>query len=91
MRFDRKNPKFLIDLLTLIFAIAVIVLTIIVILGASDTLLAFVFYAGAAMFAANVARGFVSGRYFTAAFLIPALICVAGGLMAQGMIRPWIF
>ena len=91
MRFDKKNPKFLIDLITLIFAVAVISLTIIVIIGGSDTLLAFVFYAGAAMFASNIVRGIVSGKYFTVAFLVPALICVAGGLMAQGIIRPWIF
>ena len=91
MRFNTKNPKFLTDLFTLIFALTVITVTVLVIISGSDTMLGIVFYAGAAMFAANIVRGFISGKYMAAVFIIPAAICVTGGLIAQGVISPWIF
>ncbi|MBR1524272.1 MAG: hypothetical protein IJ641_07440 [Lachnospiraceae bacterium] len=91
MRFNRKNPKFITDLATLVFAVAVIVLTIVVLIGGSDMLLAVVFYAGAGMFTMNVIRGLISGRYMSVAFIIPVVICISGGLIAQGIIQPWIF
>lgn len=91
MRFSRKNPKFLTDLATMFFAVAVIVLTIIVIAGGKDSLLAFVFYVGAAMFVTNIIKGLLSGRYSFMAFIIPAVLCITGGLIAQGIIGPWIF
>ena len=91
MRFDRKSPKFLTDLITLILAVVVIVMTIAVIIGGSETLLAVVFYFGAAMFLSNIVRGFISRRYSIAVFLVPAAICVIGGLAAQGVISFWNF
>ena len=91
MRFDKKNPRFLVDLVTMIFALAVITLTIVIILGGFDNLLAIVFYCGAAMFAANIIRGLISRRYSAVFLLVPAAICVAGGLLAQGVIRAWNF
>ncbi|MBQ4482516.1 MAG: hypothetical protein II966_04700 [Lachnospiraceae bacterium] len=91
MRFNRKNVKFVTDLITLILAVSVIVLAIVGIIGGQELIFAFVFYAGAAMFISNIVRGFLSKRYLTAAFILPAIICVAGGLMAEGMIEPWIF
>lgn len=91
MRFDKKNPKFMTDFITLIFAMAAIVLAIIVIISGSDMLLPFVFYAGAAMFAANVVRGIISSKFLFGIMAIPALICLAGGLMTQGVIAPWKF
>lgn len=91
MRFDKKSPKFLTDLITMILAIIVIVLTIIVFFGGSQTLLAIVFYLGAAMFVSNIVRGLISKRYSIALFIIPAAVCVVGGLMAQGVIKLWSF
>ena len=88
MRFDRKSPKFLTDLVTMILAIIVIVLTIVVFFGGSVTLLAVVFYLGAAMFVSNIVRGFISRRYSIALFIIPAAICVVGALVVQGVIKP---
>ena len=91
MKFDRKSPKFLTDLITMILAIIVIVLTIVVIIGGSETLLAIVLYIGAAMFISNIVRGFISRKYSIAIFLVPAALCVVGGLMAQGVIGLWSF
>ena len=91
MRFNRKNPGFLTDLATMFFSVAVIVLTIIVIVRGEDSILAVVFYAGAAMFATNVIKGLITGRVRNVAFIIPAALCVTGGLIAQGLIGPWIF
>ena len=91
MRFDKKSPKFLTDLITMILAIIVIVLTIVVIIGGSDTLLAVVFYFAAAMFVSNIVRGFISRRYSIAFFVVPAAICVISGLIIQGVIVPWSF
>lgn len=91
MRFDNKNPKFLIDFVTMIFALIVIILTVVVILGGSKALLTFVFYSGAAMFSANIIRGVISHRYTTILLVLPAMACVAGGLALQGVIDFWIF
>ncbi|MCR5774916.1 MAG: hypothetical protein K6G42_07515 [Lachnospiraceae bacterium] len=91
MRFNRKNPKFLIDFATLILAIAVIAMTVAVLISGSDTLLGLVFYVGAGMFVTNIVRGIVSKRYLSILFIIPVILCVTGGLVAQGVIRPWIF
>lgn len=91
MRFDTKNPKFMIDLITLIFATTAIVLAIIVMLSGMDFLIPFVFFAGAAMFAANVIRGILSARYLTMMLIIPSAVCLTGGLISQGVIRPWTF
>lgn len=91
MRFNRKNPKFMVDVITLIFAVTVIILAIIAIMDGPDTILAMVFYAGAAMFLTNIIRGFISRRFLAAAFVFPAAVCVAGGLIAQGILVPWSF
>jgi hypothetical protein len=91
MRFDTKNPKFMIDLITLIFATTVIVLAIIVMLSGMEALIPFVFFAGAAMFAANVIRGLISSKYLAMTLIIPSAACLTGGLISQGVIRPWTF
>ena len=91
MRFDRKNPRFVTDMATMLFSITVIVLTIIVIVRGEDSIMAAVFYAGAGMFATNIIKGLITGRYAMTAFIIPAVLCITGGLIAQGMIGPWIF
>ncbi len=91
MRFNRKNIKFITDLITLALAVSVIVLAIAAITGGEGLIFALVFYVGAAMFISNIVRGFISRRYLAVAFILPAFICVAGGLMAQGIAGPWIF
>lgn len=91
MSFDKKNPKFLIDLITMIFAIVVIVLAMAAIMGGFMNLLTLVFYFGAAMFAANIIRGFVSRRYWTSILIMPLIACIFAGLATQGVIKPWIF
>ncbi len=91
MRFDNKNTKLIIDLITLIFATTAIVLAIVVMLSGMEFLIPFVFFAGAAMFTANVIRGIISSRYLTMMLIIPAAACLAGGLISQGVIKPWTF
>ena len=91
MRFDKKNPRFLVDLITMILALIIISLTLAVILGGFESLLAVIFYFGAAMFAANIVRGIISHNYIAILLILPVALCIAGGLVTQGVIRPWIF
>ncbi len=91
MKFDKKNSKFLTDLFTILLAVTVIVSAVIVIINGSEILLAVVFYSGAAMFATNIIRGFISRRYTSLLFVVPIAMCIAGGLAAQGVINPWIY
>ncbi|HAL31913.1 MAG TPA: hypothetical protein DCP46_03020 [Lachnospiraceae bacterium] len=86
MRFDVKNPKFLLDLIVLIEALAIIVLTVIVVFDGSRTILAMIFYIGAAMFVSNVIQDIMDRRSRALLFIIPITICIAAALMAQGVV-----
>jgi hypothetical protein len=86
MRFDVKNPKFILDLIVLIEAFAIIVLTVIVVFDGSRAILAVIFYIGAAMFAANVVQDVIERRARALLFIIPIAICIAAALMAQGVV-----
>lgn len=92
MRFDRTNPKFLMDLTSMILAMAIIVLTIIVIFDGSRTILAIAFYVGALLMILKMVRGVYVRKYHALVCIIPAAVCIAGGLMSEGIVpMPYFF
>ncbi|MCR5747058.1 MAG: hypothetical protein K6G03_05070 [Lachnospiraceae bacterium] len=93
MRLDFKNPKFVIDTITLVLSVIIIALTVVVIFEGSRAILAVIFYLGAGLFTVKIIRGIMSRRVRALLYIIPVALCIASALMAQQIVPipelPW--
>ena len=86
MRFNKSDPKVILDGVIILLATMIIGMTIFVVFDGSRMVLAITFYTGALMFIINAVRGIMSKKYLALAALIPCALCIVGGLMAEGLI-----
>lgn len=74
------------DAITVILAMAIIILTIIVVFNGSRVILAIVFYIGTAMFLMRIIRGLYVRDYIKAILIFPAAACIVAGLIAENIL-----